>query len=262
MNEQAHSPMPGPMSGPMSGELRTPALSLIWAIALKELRSYFVSPIAYIVTAMFLLISGYFFAVILLHTKDAAMMTYLFGNMGVVLLLIGPLISMRLFAEEQRAKTFELLMTSPISDTGIVLGKFLAAAILLAAMLLMTAHFPLMLVWLGNPDGLPILSGYLGIFLMGCAFLAIGMLTSTWTQNQIIAAVSSFSISLLLWFMSASTQITTSKLSQLLNYLSLNSHYESFAKGLFSLSDLLYYLSLIGLLLFLTVRSLETRRWR
>lgn len=237
-------------------------LQQIWAIALKELKCYFVSPIAYVVTAMFLLVSGYFFTLILQITKDAGMMTYLFGNMAVILLLMAPLISMRLLAEEQRAKTLELLLTSPISDTGIVLGKFLASAILLLAMLVMTLHFPILLVVFGHPDGWPIVSGYLGIFLMGCAFLAIGMLTSSWTQNQIIAAVSAFAISLLLWFLGAAGGQATGGLGQVLSYLSLNTHYESFAKGLLSLSDALYYLSLIGILLFLTIRSLETRRWR
>lgn len=237
-------------------------LQQIWAIALKELKSYFVSPIAYIVTAMFLLISGYFFTLILQITKDAGMMTYLFGNMAVVLLLMAPLISMRLLAEEQRAKTLELLLTSPISDAGIVLGKFIASALLLLVMLAMTLHFPIILIVLGNPDGWPILSGYAGIFLMGCAFLAIGMLTSSWTQNQIIAAVSAFGISLLLWFLGAASGQATGGSAEILKYLSLNTHYESYAKGLLSLSDSLYYISLIGLLLFLTIRSLETRRWR
>lgn len=237
-------------------------MSTIWAITLKELKSYFVSPIAYVITAMFLLVSGYFFALILNVTRDAGMMTYLFGNMAVILLLISPLVSMRLFAEEQRNKTLELLVTSPISDAGIVIGKFLAALLLLALMLACTLHFPILLVVLGNPDIYPIISGYIGIFLMGSAFLAIGMLTSTWTQNQIIAAVSAFSISLLLWFLGASSNLAGSGLGQVLNYLSLNTHYESFAKGLLSLSDVLYYLSTIGILLFLTIRSLETRRWR
>lgn len=233
----------------------------VWALTLKELRSYFVSPIAYVVTAMFLLISGYFFTLILSITKDAGMMSYLFGNMAVVLLLISPLISMRLFAEEQRNKTMELLMTSPISDTGIVMAKFLASALFLLLMLATTLHFPILLLVLGKPDVYPMISGYLGIFLMGCAFLAIGMLTSTWTQNQIVAAISAFAISLLLWFLGASSSLSGAA-GQLLAYLSLNTHYESFAKGLLSLSDLLYYLSLIGILLFLTIRSLETRRWR
>ena len=185
-------------------------MNQIWAITLKELKSYFVSPIAYVITAMFLLISGYFFYLILNITKDAGMMTYLFGNMAVILLLITPLLSMRLFAEEQRNKTLEMLMTSPISDTGIVLGKFLASAILLGIMLLTTLHFPIMLIYLGNPDGYTIISGYMGLFLMGCSFLAIGMLTSTWTQNQIIAAVSAFGISLMLWFLSAASNIAGS----------------------------------------------------
>jgi ABC-2 type transport system permease protein len=117
-------------------------MSQIWAISLKELKSYFVSPIAYVVMAMFLLISGYFFTLILFYTKDAGMMRYLFGNMVVILLLISPLLSMRLFAEEQRNKTLELLLTSPVSDAGIVMGKFIASALFLLLMLVLTFYFP------------------------------------------------------------------------------------------------------------------------
>lgn len=237
-------------------------MAQIWAISLKELKAYFASPIAYVVTAMFLLISGYFFAMILAYGKDAGMMRYLFGNMSVILLLLSPLFSMRLFAEEQKNKTLELLMTSPISDAGIVLGKFMATALLLLIMLLTTAHFPILLLILGKPDLMPILTGYLGMFLMGCSFLAIGMLTSTWTQNQIVAAVSAFSISLLLWFLGASGSLAGAELGAVLNYLSLNTHFESFSKGVLNSSDLIYYFSVIGILLFVTVRSLETRRWR
>jgi ABC-2 type transport system permease protein len=237
-------------------------MSQIWAISLKELKSYFVSPIAYVVMAMFLLISGYFFTLILFYTKDAGMMRYLFGNMVIILLLISPLLSMRLFAEEQRNKTLELLLTSPVSDAGIVIGKFIASALFLLLMLALTLYFPVILLTLGKPDMMPILTGYLGMFLMGCAFLAIGMLTSTWTQNQIVAAVLAFSISLLLWFIGASSSVVGNDMGAVLNYLSLNSHFESFAKGLLTSSDLLYYFSVIGGLLFLTTRSLETRRWR
>lgn len=237
-------------------------MSQIWALSLKELKAYFASPIAYIVTAMFLLISGYFFTMILAYSKDAGMMRYLFGNMAVILLLLSPLFSMRLFAEEQKNKTLELLMTSPITDAGIVLGKFIATASLLLIMLLTTLHFPILLVVLGKPDVMPIITGYLGIFLMGCAFLSIGMLTSTWTQNQIIAAVSAFAISLLLWFLGSTGSLVGSDLGAVLAYLSLNTHFENFSKGVINSSDLIYYFSFIGLLLFMTTRSLETRRWR
>ena len=236
-------------------------MSKIWAVALKELKTYLASPMAYVVTAMFLLISGYFFMMILAYS-DAGMMRYLFGNMSVILLLLCPLFSMRLFAEEQKHKTLELLMTSPISDVGIVWGKFLATALLLGVMLLCTAHFPIVLMLLGKPDPWPILTGYLGVFLMGCAFLAIGMLTSTWTQNQIIAAVCAFAISLLLWFLGATGSLAGADLGAVLAYLSLNTHFESFTKGVLKSSDFIYYFSLIGLLLFVTTRSLETRRWR
>lgn len=235
----------------------------IWSITLKELKSYFVSPLAYIVIAFFLLAAGFFFKTILDITQDAGAMTYLFNNITVLLMIICPMISMRLFAEEQRNSSLELLMTSPLRDSHIVLGKFLAALLLLGLMLVLTLHFPAILLLLGKPDKLPILTGYLGLYCMGAAFLAIGTLTSSWTQNQIVAGVVSLILSLLLWFLSVSSQTTAaSGLSQVLIYLSLNTHYESFSKGQLALSDLVYFVSLIGLLLFITIRSLETRRWR
>lgn len=237
-------------------------MSQIWAISLKELKTYFVSPIAYVVTAMFLLVAGYFFYLILFMTKDANMMRYLFGNMSVVLLLISPLISMRLFSEEQRMHTLELLMTSPITDAGLVVGKFIASAGLLLAMLTITLYFPAILLYIGKPDILPMVTGYVGLFLMGCTFLAIGMLTSSWTENQIVSAVSAFAVSLILWFLGASNTAVSPTLGAVLNYLSLNSHFESFSKGLLTTSDVIYYLSIITVLLFITIRSLETRRWR
>ena len=191
-------------------------MSQIWAVTLKELKIYFVSPIAYIVTAMFLLISGYFFSMILAYSKDAGMMRYLFANMGVMLLLLCPLFSMRLFAEEQKHKTLELLMTAPITEARIVLGKFLATALLLLLMLCTTVHYPLALLLLGKPELGPIVSGYLGVFLLGCAFLGIGMLTSTWTQNQLIAAALSFALSLLLWFSGATGSLAGAEIGAIL----------------------------------------------
>lgn len=238
-------------------------MSQIWAITMRELKNYFVSPIAYVVSAMFLLVTGYFFFLILYITKDAGLMRYVFGNTAVVLLLIGPLMSMRLFAEEQRQKTLELLVTSPITDAGIVLGKFLASALFLLIMLAATAYFPGILMYYGEPDLLPVLTGYLGMFFMGCTFIAIGMMTSSWTQNQIVSAVAAFAISLVYWFLGASSSTTNSEtMSGLLNYLSLNTHFDTFSKGVIATSDILYFLSVIFVLLFITTRSLESRRWR
>lgn len=234
----------------------------IWSITLKELKSYFASPMAYIVMAFFVLAAGFFFQTLLQITQDAGVMAYLFANMTILLMIICPMISMRLFAEEQRNASLELLLTSPLREAHIVIGKYLAALLLLGTMLLLTAHFPAMLLILGKPDRWPILTGYLGLFLMGGAFLAIGTLTSSWTQNQIVAGVVSLILSLLLWFLGVSGQTAGAGMSQALNYLALNTHYESFSKGQPSLSDLIYFLSLIGLLLFVTTRSLETRRWR
>ena len=238
-------------------------MSAILAIFERELKAYFVSPIAYVVIAMFLALSGYFFAAILFLTKDSAM-TYQLSNMAVILLILSPLISMRLLAEEQRQGTLELLCTSPVTDAGIVIGKYLAALALLATMLILTGYGPAVLLMYGTPDLQPILSGYLGLFLVGAGFLAIGVMASAWTKNQIVAAAISFAICLILWILGASSSMAAggSWGSDLINYLALEPHFSSFIRGVFDTSDLIYYISLTAVALFIAIRSLESRRWR
>ncbi|MBC7544944.1 MAG: ABC transporter permease subunit [Candidatus Sericytochromatia bacterium] len=238
-------------------------MSPIFAIIERELKAYFVSPIAYVVIAMFLALSGYFFAAILFLTKDASM-TYQLSNMAVILLLLSPMISMRLLAEEQRQGTLELLCTSPITDAGIVIGKYVAALGLLAVMLLFTGYGPAILFMYAKPELQPILSGYLGLFLVGAAFLAIGVMASAWTKNQIVAAAISFAICLILWILGASSSMAAggSWGSELINYLALEPHFGSFVKGVFDTSDIIYYFSLSAVAIFIAIRSLESRRWR
>jgi ABC-2 type transport system permease protein len=238
-------------------------VNAILAIIERELKAYFVSPIAYVVIAMFLALSGYFFAAILFLTKDASMQ-YQLSNMAVILLIVSPLISMRLLAEEQRQGTLELLCTSPISDAGIVVGKYIASLILLAVMLLLTGYGPAILYLYGKPELYPILSGYLGLFLVGAGFLAIGVMASAWTKNQIVAAVISFAICLILWILGASSSMASggSWASDLINYLALEPHFSSFVRGVFNTSDLIYYISLSVVAVFIAIRSFESRRWR
>lgn len=235
----------------------------ILAIIERELKGYFVSPIAYVALAMWLCLSGYFFSAILFLTKDASL-TYQFSNWAVILMITSPFIAMRLLAEEHRQGTLELLLTSPVTDTGVVLGKFLAAVILQAVMIVLTFYAPALLFFYGSPELYPILTGYLGLFFVGAGFLAIGLMASSWTKNQIVAGFVAFAISLLLWILGASASMagSDSMSAGLINYVAFEPHVSNLARGVIDTSDLLYFVSFIVIPVFIAVRSLETRRWR
>jgi len=233
----------------------------IWAIARRELYSYFVSPIAYVVGALFLVVSGFLFSIILGLSNEASMRS-LFGNFAVIFLFIVPALTMRLLAEEQRTGTMELLLTAPVRDSQLVLGKFLGAFLLLMGILAVTAIYPLVLVLAGNPDRGPILAGYLGVILQGAAFLAIGLFASSLTQNQVIAALLAFVILLLLWLSDALGNFTTGRIGDLFRFLSITRHLDEFPRGVIDTRNILYFLSVIAAALFFTVQSVQARRWR
>jgi len=248
-------------------------------ICRKELSSYFRSPIAYGVMAFFALITGYFFYVAVVFfvrrsiestlqgqsipmSVDEWVVRNVLSNVSVVGLFLIPLIAMRLFAEEKRTGTIELLVTSPIRDIEIVIGKWLAAMALYAAMLALPLISLLMLFAYGKPDWRPLAAGYLGLLLQGGCLLAICTFVSTCTRNQIVAGVAGFGLSLLLWVMDWVSSFDSSPLYRVISYLSVTSHYESFSKGVLDSKDAIYYLSMIVFGLFLTSRSLESIRWR
>ncbi len=230
-------------------------------IARRELGAYFVSAIAYMVMAGFLLISGFLFSVILINTQQASL-EILFNNMTVIMLFIAPLITMRLLSDEQRTGTIEVLLTSPVRDWEVVLGKFLAALGLFASIVGLTLLYPL-LIWRlgGNPDPGPIVSGYLGVLLMGGAMLAIGTMASALTENQIVAAVIAFAILLLFWLIGAAADVISGA-SEVIRALSISDRFNDFARGAINLEDVIFYLSLIAGSLFIATRVLETRRYR
>jgi len=230
-------------------------------IARRELSAYFASPIAYLVGAAFLVISGYLFAIILLNSRQASL-EELFFNVNVILLFVAPLLTMRLLADEQHSGTIELLLTAPVRDWEVVLGKFLAALALFIAMLICTLYYPL-LVWRlgGNLDAGPIVTGYLGLLLLAGAMFALGTLASAFTENQIVAAVIGFGVLLLLWLIGGASNVAPGAAS-VLNVLSLNGHFDDFARGAINLEDVVYYLSLMVGGLFIATRVLETRRYR
>lgn len=248
-------------------------------IARKELSSYFRSPIAYGVMAFFALIAGYFFYVAVMFFVrrgiESSMMGQsfpmdlneyvirpLFSNVSVIGLFLIPMITMRLFAEEKRTGTIELLVTSPLRDLEIILGKWLAALVLYAAMLAISALSLVVLFAYGQPDWKPILVGYLGLLLLGGALLAVGTFISTCTKNQIVAGVAGFAICLLLWVLDWASSFGTTAIDKVISYLSVLQHFDSFSKGVLDTKDIVFYVSVIFVGLFLTARSLESLRWR
>jgi ABC-2 type transport system permease protein len=251
----------------------------VWTIFRKEIRSYFVSPIAYLLLTMFALIFGFFFWNALGYFVFVGMESQMRGqsfpmnvneelirpllsNISVVGLFLIPMITMRLFAEEKRTGTIELLATSPIRDIEVILGKWLAAVALYTAMLLLTAVNFAFVFKYGNPDWKPLAIGYLGLLLQAGALLAIGTFISTLTKNQIIAGGATFGACLLLWVLEWVSGYETSTWARVLSYMSVITHFESFSKGLLASKDAVFYVTVIFLGLFLTARSMESLRWR
>jgi len=251
----------------------------ILLICRKELKSYFVSPIAYAVLADFALVFGVAFYT---ATRDFVRFSFqaqmmgqnqpmnvnsdiirpLLGFAATVALFLLPMITMRLVAEEKRTGTIELLMTSPVSDAGIIIGKWLGAMLLYLCVLGMSMlSIALLFAW-GKPDLKPVLVAYLGLALQGACLLAIGTLVSTTTKDQIVAVVVTFHLSLFLWLLSWFTAFGSTAFTQVVNYLSIVTHMENFSKGVLDLKDVVFYVSLIFLALFLTLRQMESLRWR
>ena len=235
----------------------------VWTITSRELNSYFVSPVAYVVSAAFLLISGVLFSLILSSTMDASLRGT-FSNITFIMILIAPVLTMKLLAEEQRMGTLELLLTSPVHDWQVVVGKFLGSLILFAVMLLApTLLYVVLLTAFGKPDYGPILSGYLGVLLLGGAFLSIGVLSSSLTQNQVVAGFVGIVLLLLMWISDALSRIVGGgAVGDALTYLSITRHYDDFLRGVIDTQNIIYPLSVIAVALFIATQVLQTRRWR
>jgi len=240
----------------------------LFAIARREIQSYLVSPIAYLVIAAFLLIAGLYFWLTLAYMveyQQAPTMRYTIQFMIVVFVFAAPFLTMRLLAQERRMGTLELILTSPVRESELVLGKFLAGLVLYLLMILPTLLYPLTMELFGNPDWGPILSGYLGLLLFGAVLLAVGVLASALTQSQIVAAVLGIAGNLVLWFfIGALSNIPglSTRLTNLLSMLDLGNHLQTFVSGALDTRDIIYCLSLIVFFLFITTRILEARRWR
>jgi len=244
----------------------TKQMKNIAAVCAKELYTYFVSPIAYFVCFVFTAISGFLFSIVLITASrngatGAVVMETIFGNLAIILLFFTPVLTMKLFAEERKTGTIELLLTSPITDGEVVLGKFLASWTLLFIMLALTLLFPFLAQRFGPLDSGVLLSGYLGVILIGSSFLALGLLMSSMCKNQLIAALTSFGILITLWVI-GSLSARYGALGKFLSYLSLLEHYYDFTRGVILLKDVIYYVSFIGVCLFATFKSIESSKWR
>ena len=254
----------------------------ILAIIERELRAYFNSPIAYVVLTIFVLLSGVFFRTILAQVLQMGLMASMqaqqlgprpmdmpgmisrgfLSTMSVIMLFIMPMLTMGLFSEEKKRGTIELLLTAPLTDLQVVLGKFFAAGAFFV-ILLATTWIPMAVLYIyGDPASGPILTAYLGLLLYGLSIIAIGLFISTLTENQIIAAVISFGAIMVLWLVDVVANNAESTSKEVLTYLSILSHLDDFMKGVLATSHIIFYLSLMLVGLFLTYRSLDSLRWR
>ena len=252
----------------------------VWPIFKKEMRLYFTSPIAWVILTIFTLITGYFFYSIFAYYTLASMQSMmnpmmaremnvtdsvlrpLFSNISVILLLLMPLVTMRLFAEERRSGTIELLLTYPIRDGAVLLGKYLAALAMDGVMLLFTLVYPAVVLYFARVEWGVLGAGYLGLLLMGATFLAVGIFASSLTENQIVASIITFGILLIFWVIGWSADYAGGPWGRVLSHISLLEHFDSFAKGVLDTKDILYYVNFTIVALFLTLRSLEARRWK
>lgn len=236
----------------------------VWTIARRELYAYFSSPIAYVTMAAFLAVTGFFFWLVLVYSQEAVMNhTLASGWFLFILILYAAVVTMRLLAEEQRSGTIELVLTAPVCDWELVVGKYLASLLLFLTMLVISLYQPIILTRLGNPDLGATASGYLGFFLAGAALLAIGTMTSTFTRNQILAAILAMAIGVGLWLVQfGGSRSPGTFVGDFLTQLGLFYHYFDFMDGIVDTQHVVYYLSLVAASLFLATRVLEARRWR
>jgi len=254
-------------------------MSNILAIANKELRSYFASPIAYITIGFFALLYGWFYFAILAFFVRSSMQAgglngqqpmninqvlirQLLQNVTILILFIMPMVTMRTYSEEKRSGTIELLLTSPLSDFQIILGKFFGALALWAIMLAVSLiHIALLFVY-GNPEWKPIATAYLGLLLLGGCFISVGLFISSLTKNQIVAGMVTFAVFLFLWVITWLGSFSGPTFDSLTQYLSIIDHYDDFGKGVIDTTHVIYYVSFITFGLFLTAKSVDSERWR
>jgi ABC-2 type transport system permease protein len=232
-----------------------------WVIAKRELYAYWFSPIAYLVAAAFLFLCGLFFVGGVTRWQDATLQS-MFGSLSIVLIFVAPILTMRLLSREQDLGTIELLLTAPVRDWEVIAGKFLASLLFYLGMVLVTGLYVPVLVLYGNPDLGTIGAGYLGLVLLGAAMLALGVLASSLTRNQVVAAVIGVVASVSLWVFDLLSGVFGSKAQDVISYLVPSGHYYNFIDGIIDTRDLVYYASATFVFLFLASKVLESRRWQ
>ena len=229
-------------------------------IALKEFKSYLASPMAYVVTGIFLVLTGLFFQSSSTTYFETSIKGFLAWS-SILLLLLASVLTMRLLAEERKMGTLELLLTAPVRDSEVIMGKFFGSLGILTVMLALTFYYPILLISFGDPDMGPIATGYLGLFLLGCTALAVGLFASSLTSNQIVAAVVAAGILLALWFVSMTASLLPEAIGKVINSLSPSYYFSDFMTGVIDTRGIIYFLSVTALFLFLAVRSLGNSRW-
>jgi ABC-2 type transport system permease protein len=232
-----------------------------WIIAKRELYAYFISPIAYLVAAAFLFLCGVFYVGGVTRWQDATLQSML-GSLSIVLIFVAPVLTMRLLSREQDVGTIELLLTAPVRDWEVVVGKFLASYLYYLGMVVVTGLYIPVLVAYGNPDLGTIGAGYLGLALLGAAMLSLGVFTSALTRNQVIAAVIGVVASVSLWLFDIVSGVFTGGIRDVISYIVPAEHYYNFIDGIIDTRDLIYYVSFTFVFLFLASRVLESRRWQ
>jgi ABC-2 type transport system permease protein len=257
-------------------------MSNILAIAHKELKSYFASPIAYVVIGFWALLFGYFFVALLNYFVRQSMQMGQFGMQGpqamnlnqqlirpllqnvlILILFLMPMVTMRSYSEEKRSGTIELLLTSPLTDFQIIMGKFLGAMALFGAMLAVTLiHVGVLFYYGGRPEWKPLVTAYIGLLLMGGCFISVGLFISSLTKNQIVAGMVTFAVFLMLWIITWIGSFSGPTIDKLTQYLSIVDHYDDFGKGVIDTTHLIYYVSFITFGLFLTAKAVDSERWR
>lgn len=256
-------------------------MSNLLAIAQKELKSYFASPIAYVLIGLFALLFGWFYSAILSFFVRQSMQVSQFGfggpttvninqdlirplllNASVIVLFVLPMVTMRTYSEEKRSGTIELLLTSPLSNLQIILGKFLGAMALYGLMLAVTlVHIGILFIY-GEPEWLPIVTGYLGLLLLGGCFVSVGLLISSMTKNQVVSGMATFAVFLMLWVINWMADSSGPVTREVLTYLSITEHFDDFSRGVLDTKHVVYYVSFIAFGLFLTAKSVDSERWK
>ncbi|MEZ5317758.1 MAG: ABC transporter permease [Vicinamibacterales bacterium] len=255
------------------------SLQNIRAIAMKELKGYYASPVAWVMLGLFAFIFGVFFRTYVEYfagmstqagfggapqpvNVNDGLIRPLLSNASVLILFILPMVTMRTYAEEKRSGTIELLLTSPLRDSEIVLGKFFGAVGLYAGLLLVSMVYVAILFRYAEPEFLPLISGYLGLLLLGSCFISMGLFISSTTKNQMVAGAATFVLALFFWIVSWMASSSGPMTAEILRYLSITDHFEDFGKGVIDTKHLVYYLSFIAFGIYLTLKAVETERWR